>query len=78
MRIWGKLFTFASAVAVGVIGTAPEWFTGVGAFLGDTLDHRFTALRAKRGVFGDRLFRAILESFGCKRFGETAFYGERS
>ena len=31
------------SVAGGVVATAPEFFTGVDAFLGDTLNHGLTA-----------------------------------
>ena len=76
MRIGGKLFTSACAVAVGIVGATPEGFAGVSAFLGDALDHRLTALGTKVCVFGSRLFGTMFETLCCEGFGKTSFGGK--
>ena len=42
----GALFHLTRAGAVGVIGTTPERFAGVKAFLGNALEHWLTTFRA--------------------------------
>ena len=75
-RNFEGLFDFTSAGAVRVVGARPERFAGVGAFLGNALDHRLTAFRAERRVCLYTFLLSMIQAFGGEGFGKTAFFGE--
>ena len=54
------LFYFASAGTVRIVGTGPERFTGIGAFLGDALNHGLTAFGAERRVVRNAFLFAMV------------------
>ena len=71
-----ELLDFAGAVTVGVIGTTPERFAGVRAFLRHPFNHGLAALRTERCVFLGALLCTMFEAFGSKCLGKPTFFSE--